>query len=265
MTLERSSIAGGDALDAGGLRALGLEAGEARGILGTVAFEEPAFLFDLRRVKNATLGAFTYVNGAFTTSLYDCRIGRYCSIAEAVVLGPYEHPTDGLTTHPFAFAGPDEFPAFFRMPAYARLAVERSHTVAINQRRTEVGHDVWIGAGAFIKRGVKIGDGAVVAAHALVTRDVPPYTIVAGTPARVVRLRFAEKTIERLQQLAWWRYDLAPHKQGLDLTQVDKALDALEPLAVAGRLQPLNPPAWQLTKIKGLTRFGAERLPEPLF
>jgi len=265
MSLERSSTAASDALDAGGLRALGLEAGEARGILGTVTFEEPAFLFDLRRVKNATLGAFTYVNGAYTTSLYDCRIGRYCSIAEAVVLGPYEHPTEGLTTHPFAFAGPDEFPAFFRMPAYARLAVEHSQPVEINRRHTEVGHDVWIGAGAFIKRGVKIGDGAVIAAHALVTRDVPPYTIVAGTPARVVRLRFPEAIVGRLQALAWWNYDLAPHKQDLDLTRVEPALERLEQLAKDAKLQPLNPAAWQLTKIKGLTRFRAERLPEPLF
>lgn len=252
-------------LDANGLRELGLEAGEARGLFETVTFERPAYLFDLRRVKSCSLGAFSYVNGLNTTSLYDARIGRYCSIAEAVVLGPYEHPTDGLTTHTFAFAGPEQFPAFFRFPEYRRLAAEQSRRVDLNEQRTEIGHDVWIGAGAFIRRGVKIGDGAVVAAHAVVTRDVPPYAVVVGTPAKVARMRFDEEVIARLLKLQWWRYDLAPHKAELDYSRIEGTLEGLEQRLAEGRLELLNPETWKLTKVKGVTRFLAERQARPLF
>lgn len=252
-------------LDAGGLRELGLEAGEARGLFETITFERPAYLFDLRRVKNCRLGAFSYVNGLNTTSLYDTGIGRYCSIAEAAVIGPYEHPTDGLTTHTFAFSGPDQFPAFFRFPEYGRLAAEQSRRVEINQQQTEIGHDVWVGSGAFIRRGVRIGDGAIIAAHAVVTRDVPPYAIVVGTPARVLRLRFDEDIVERLLKLQWWRYDLAPHKTDLDYSRIEAALEGLEQRLADGRLQGLEPETWTLTKVKGAIRFRAERQPGPLF
>jgi len=252
-------------LDANALRDLGLEAGEARGLFETLTFERPSYLFDLRRVKNCSLGAFSYVNGLNTTSLYDSRIGRYCSIAEAVVVGPYEHPTDGLTSHTFAFAGPDQFPAFFLFPDYQRLAVETSRRMEMNERETRIGHDVWIGAGAFIRRGVTIGDGAVIAAHAVVTQDVPPYAVVVGMPAKVMRLRFDERIVERLLQLKWWLYDLAPHKAELDYSRIEGSLEGLEQRLAEGRLDLLNPDTWRLTKVKGVTRFHAEKLDAPLF
>ncbi|SEQ95899.1 hypothetical protein SAMN04488038_1137 [Solimonas aquatica] len=251
-------------LDAESLYDYGLWGGEARGLMGTLRFERPAYLFDARRIKNVTLGAFSYINGQYTSSLYDCRVGRYCSIAESVVLGPYEHPTDGLTTHTFAFSGPDEFPPFFRFPEYAAIARDSTPEDSINKRQTEVGHDVWLGAGCLIKRGVKIGNGAVIAAHAVVTRDVPDYAIVVGAPGKVQRLRFDERTVERLLRLAWWNYDLAPLKNRIDLSRMPEALDLFEAQLAAGALQPLQPKSYEVRRKPG-PRFDVRELPAPLF
>jgi acetyltransferase-like isoleucine patch superfamily enzyme len=254
----------GTDLSAESLYDYGLWAGEARGLMGTLEFERPAYLFDARRIKNVKLGAFSYINGQFTSSLYDCRVGRYCSIAESAVIGPYEHPTDGLTLHTFAFSGPKEFPPFFRFPDYQRLARDDDPLEAANARTTEIGHDAWIGAGAFIKRGVRIGHGAVVAAHAVVTRDVPDYAIVTGTPAKVQRLRFADDIVARLLRLEWWRYDLAPHKHAVDFRRMPEALDRLDALHADGHLQLLQPETWRVTRKPGC-HFDVAALTEPLY
>jgi len=74
--------------------------------------------------------------------------------------------------------------------------------------RAVIGNDVWIGQNALIRRGVRIGDGAVVAGGAVVTKNVPPYAVVAGSPARIVKYRFDEKTIERLREAAWWQFHI---------------------------------------------------------
>jgi len=250
-------------LTAGELPEHGLYAGRGEGLLDTLQFERPAYLFDPRRVKNSALGAFTYVNGLHTTSLYDCTLGRYCSIAEAVVIGPYEHPIEGLSQHVFMFSGPEQFPGFFRFPEFKALAVEQSRTVPANERLTVIGHDVWVGAGAFIKRGITVGNGAIIGAHAVVTRDVPPYAIVAGQPAKVLRMRFDAHTVERLQALQWWLYDLAPHKQAIDFSRIDEALDGLEARLADGRLQPFEPISYSLTTVKG--GFTIEPMPAPLY
>ena len=104
---------------------------------------------------------------------------------------------------------------------------------------TTIGPDVWIGQGAFVKAGVTIGAGAIVGARATVLRDVPPYAIVVGTPARVVRLRFPERTVERLLRVAWWRYSIydlfdAP------MDSIDAALDTIEDLVARGAVRPYD-------------------------
>lgn len=126
-------------------------------------------------------------------------IGRFCAIARAAkfIMNGANHMLGGLSTYPFAIFGA----GWERVqPAIADLPL-RGDTV--------VGNDVWIGYDALILPGVRIGDGAIVASRAVVTGDVPPYAIVAGNPARVIRLRFPEETIERLQAIAWWNWDAA--------------------------------------------------------
>lgn len=128
--------------------------------------------------------------GAYTDVVSGCEflevasIGRFCSIATGVVIGQprRSHPMHWLSTHAFTAN-----PKLLRKP----LQPEREATPA------RIGHDVWIGRDALILDGVEIGTGAVIGAHSLVNRDVPPYAVVAGSPARVLRYRFAPELIER--------------------------------------------------------------------
>lgn len=152
-----------------------------------------------------SIGAFSTISptdgvGHF---LHNVSIGRYCSIAAGVWISPHEHPVDWFTTNAISYD------ALF---GWAEKFMGRPFPKAkrySNERPVTIGNDVWIGQGAFIKGGVKIGDGAVVAAHAVVVKDVPPYAIVGGVPAKVIRYRCDEATIKELLELKWWDYDLA--------------------------------------------------------
>lgn len=121
-------------------------------------------------------------------------IGKFCAIARDVkfVMNGANHQISGISTYPFAiFANGWES----AMPAPGDLPYKGN---------TVIGNDVWIGYDALIMPGVHIGDGAIIAARAVVSRDVPPYTVVAGNPARVVKERFAPELAQRLQAIAWW-------------------------------------------------------------
>ena len=135
---------------------------------------------------------------------YVCRIGDYCSIADNVhvFLGGYHRP-EWVSMYPFgAFAEwRDANPAM-------------NHTVGRGD--VVIGSDVWLGSQSTIMAGVTIGDGAVVAARAVVARDVPPYAIVAGNPARVVKYRFDEGTIAELLAIAWWDWPASRVRENLD-------------------------------------------------
>jgi acetyltransferase-like isoleucine patch superfamily enzyme len=142
------------------------------------------------------------------------RIGSFCSIADEVtfVMGG-EHDTERVTTYPLNVLLGD-----FSLP----WVVHEKGPIVI-------GNDVWIGYGATILSGVTIGDGAVIGARSVVTRDVPPYCIAAGNPARVLRPRFSPEVVQWLQELRWWDWDIdtiranakallnAPNLRGEDL------------------------------------------------
>ncbi|MBY5931894.1 CatB-related O-acetyltransferase [Tateyamaria omphalii] len=117
------------------------------------------------------------------------RIGRYCQIAHGVrfITSGANHAMDGLTTFPFPIFDPTQ------MASYQP-----------DSRDTVIGHDVWLGYGAIVCPGTRIGNGVIVGAGAVVRGDVPDYAIVAGNPGQVVRMRFSEAEIETLNALAWW-------------------------------------------------------------
>ena len=124
-------------------------------------------------------------------------IGAFCSIGPRVVLGHGKHPKDYLSTSPYFY---------FNELGY-KNPEQVSHQEFWDITPIEIGNDVWIGDGVFVKNGVKIGDGAIIGARAVVTKDVPPYAIVVGTPAKILRYRFDEETIKTLLELKWWELD----------------------------------------------------------
>ena len=125
-------------------------------------------------------------------------IGRFCAIASGVrfLMPGANHADVGPSTFPFGVFGP---------PWDATIDIVMS---APSRGDTVVGHDVWLGYSALVLPGVTIGHGAVVAAASVVTGDVPPYAVVAGNPARVVRSRFSEKDVARLLRAAWWDWPI---------------------------------------------------------
>lgn len=122
------------------------------------------------------------------------RIGKFCSIAEGVTvfLGA-NHRVDWFTTFPFGHYKENEFPK-----------VKKEHGHPSTKGDIIIGNDVWIATNVTIMSGVKIGDGAVIAACSVLTKDVPPYTIVGGNPAKQIRKRFSDEVINKLLELKWW-------------------------------------------------------------
>ncbi|HBO5728594.1 CatB-related O-acetyltransferase [Pseudomonas aeruginosa] len=159
---------------------------------GTVVTLEPKVKLGKAKIYSPALAI-----GAYTDVVSGCEfmevssIGRFCSIATGVVIGQprRSHPMHWLSTH-----------AFSANSKRLRKSLQDEPV----STPTQVGHDVWIGRDALILDGVSIGTGAVIGAQSLVNRDVPPYAVVAGSPARVLRYRFEPELIERLLASRWW-------------------------------------------------------------
>jgi acetyltransferase-like isoleucine patch superfamily enzyme len=129
-------------------------------------------------------------------------IGRYVSIGEQVQIGRGSHPVSWASTSPIFYQHHTDV---VDLPVPAAEHVQ-FNVPTMHARQTVIGHDVYIGHGAFIMQGVKIGNGAVIGACSVVTKDVPAYTVVAGSPAVTRKMRFSDPVIERMEAVAWWRF-----------------------------------------------------------
>jgi len=145
-------------------------------------------------ISNSTLGDYVYI--ADEARIGSATVGNFCSIGQKVRIVVGMHPTHLIST----------FPAFFSTKKQCQVTfVKKNYFNEVGQ--VEIGNDVWIGYKATIMDNITIGDGAIIAAGAVVTRDVEPYTIVGGVPARVLKKRFTDEEIEKLLELKWWNKD----------------------------------------------------------
>ena len=142
------------------------------------------------------IGSYTYIG--FNTRITKTSIGKYCSIANNVNIGDGEHPLDKVSTSSFFID--DNFETLTKRPCI-------------------IGNDVWIGVSSIIKRNVIIGDGAIIGANSFVNKDVMPFTIVAGSPARVIRKRFSDEKIDQIISSKWW--DLTPEEAKIKVAEIE--------------------------------------------
>ena len=142
--------------------------------------------------ENVSIGSYSYMKQ--NTFMRNVSIGKFCCIADNLVVGLNEHPFSDFSSYRFSgIASP--------VRKYVQEPKEK-------ETNTFIGNDVWIGQDVLIKGGVTIGNGAVIGARSVVTKNVPPYAVVAGVPARVIKYRFDKEKIDYLQRLQWWDWDL---------------------------------------------------------
>lgn len=133
--------------------------------------------------EGTVIGNYNYF-GRYTT-ITKAKIGNYCSVASFVTIGPGEHDVDGISTS-------------------ERINRYKNNKKSLTDGEVIIGNDVWIGINVVVLRNVKVGNGAILAAGSIITKDVPPYAIVGGVPAHIIRFRKIQKNEQVLEKLQWW-------------------------------------------------------------
>lgn len=183
------------------------------------------------------LGAFSYSNSQFDPEM---RVGRYSSIAWQVSVMGERHPLEWAATSTIFYQSTPGGAPNAGLRDYRDSVQMKVRAYPQGDPSVEIGHDVWIGEQVLLKRGIKIGHGAVIGARSMVLEDVPPYAIVVGQPARVLRYRFPQEVIERFLELQWWRF-AARDVADLPVDQPEQFLDALEDRISLESIHPMRP------------------------
>lgn len=175
------------------------------------------------------MGAFSIIRSG--ASIHSLKLGRFCAVGANFVCAPPEHRMDWIGSSSVFLKeyGWASAPEHYSLPR---------PTAGFTIREVTMGSDVWVGRDVYVKGGITIGHGAVIAAKSVVTKDVPPYAIVGGNPARIIRYRFDEKTIADLLQLRWWDLDPVWMKQ-VDPASVPDVIAYLK--ASRKAISPLRP------------------------
>ncbi len=164
--------------------------------------------------KHGGIGAFTYVSG--------CDIGKYSSISARCCIGRSNHPSNWLSTSEFQFRNSHDS----RFESLEDEDLKKWDST----KRTTIGNDVWIGDSAVILKGTKIGDGCIVGAGSIVTKDLESYSIAVGNPAKKIKYRFSQSICEKLKELRWWDNIEFKNLAGIEFDNIEKAIDQIENL-----------------------------------
>jgi len=193
-----------------------------------------------------SLGTSSYSN--FSALPIDTVIGRFTSIGHGVSAFPMAHALDRFSTSPITVFDDTVYSPSHDRFGIAPLSIGSEESKgfrptfwAPENPPIVIGNDVWIGDGVIIKHGVHIGDGAVVGLHSIVTHDVAPYTIVAGSPAIVRKKRFPDEIIKRLEELSWWQYPYWEFDGVNGNTSIEAFIDRVEKLVLEGKISPYRP------------------------
>jgi len=181
--------------------------------INNVTFDEFAFVAHHAQISDCSIGRHSSI-GRFA-KVRETDMGRYCSISWDVTIGAPTHPLNTITS--------------------AAVTYRKEYNVVdedlyFPQKRTKIGHDVWIGCGVTIISGCNIGNGTVIGAGAVVTKDIPPYEIWAGVPARKIGQRFDDEIIEHLQKMEWWNWSVEEIRECLDLFKMSLTMKVVEEL-----------------------------------
>lgn len=210
------------------LKAKGIELSEAVKFSLPINIAPPVKLYGGTFTHNCTIDAFSYVSPSCILHAVD--IGRYCSIGDGVAILS-NHPIDRLSTHPFTyesiFSGEHSSDGATLLPFSGKLP------------RTQIGHDVWIGSNVKILSGVTIGDGCIIGAGSVVTKSIASFSIVGGVPAKLIRMRFEDHLVERIQAIRWWQYNLL--KVALPWSDISQCLDQLEMMVESDQIKSYAP------------------------
>lgn len=203
-------------------------------------FEPPIIVHaTLAPMNLIQIGAFTGIYGG---RLGHCRIGRYCSIASGVDIASDQHPINWMSSSMVQYVpNIHGWGDWLKRHDYAYYLPIASFS---SNAQVEIGNDVWIGQGVFIKSGVKIGDGAIVGARTVVLNDIPPYSIVVGTPGVVKKMRYDQATIEKLLEIKWWNYNINSI-EGIDFKNVSSAIETMINKIKDKELLPYSPTVYR--------------------
>lgn len=155
------------------------------------------------RIHRSHIGYGTYIVGE-NGYIHDAKIGRFCSIASNCHIGLGDHTLNMVSTSPLFYSAHSLLPENFLTESLPLP----EQTIGDTNYKVIIGNDVWMGYNVCVKEGVTIGDGAIIGAKSLVTRDIPPYAIAVGTPAKVIKYRFPPEQIRKLLEMKWWDRDI---------------------------------------------------------